>query len=853
MCWSAGNWAQMDELASRLSELARTPILLIASDFDGTLSPLAAEPSLAKPNREAVAALHALAVMPQTHVAIISGRSLRDLALVSGFSDEVHLVGSHGSEFDPDFVRRLDPALVQLRDRVRDDLRAIARTANGFLVEEKPGSIAFHYRLADEQAAVGAVDMISRGPAADPRIHLKRGHRVIELSVVPTNKGEALASIRHRIGATAAIFIGDDESDEDAFATLCGPDAGIKVGDGATKAHFRVSDTCQAAHALATLVELREAWLKGSDAVDIEQHAMLSDQRTVALVTGAARVVWFCAPRIDSPAIFAELLGGPAAGFFAIRPADGSAPLRQSYIGNTCVLRTDWNDFTVTDCLDCAGGRPFQRAGRTDLVRMVEGRGKILVEFAPRLDFGREPTRLRCVEQGLKVDGSLDPIVLRAPGVEWTLIDDGSHQRAVAELDLSRGAVVLELRYGLSTSQEMVMPPAQRIEQTKRFWSLWADKLQLPPIATDLVLRSALILKALCYGPTGAIVAAATTSLPEHVGGVRNWDYRYAWLRDAAMAATALAGLGSTGTGVRLVDWLLAILDRDETPEYFRPAYTVTGEHLGVEAEIRELCGYRASRPVRVGNAAGQQLQLDVFGPIMDLLTVLTDSGVALSTEHWRLTEAVVKAVAHRWREPDHGIWEIRGPRRHHVHSKVMCWVAVDRALRVANAFTGGQPAEWVSLRDTIAGDVLEHGWDNEIGAFTAFYDDKSHDAATLFVGLSGLLPGDDPRFIGTVDAVERILRRGPTVYRYLYDDGLPGREGGFHLCTAWLIESLVLVGRHSDAGELFRQFEGLFGPTGLIPEEYCPRTKKSLGNHPQAYSHVGFINAALAVSRTQL
>lgn len=841
----------MDDLPSRLSELARTPLLLVASDFDGTLSPLTPAPWQAKPNREAVAALHALAVMPQTHVAIISGRSLRSLAALSGFSDEIHLVGSHGSEFDADFVNRLDPVLVDLRDRICEDLRAIAATGDGFFVEEKPAAVAFHYRCADQPSAARAVEAVRQGPANDPRIHVKRGKQVIELSVIPTDKGKALASIRHRVGATAAMFIGDDESDEDAFATLCGPDAGVKVGGGTTAAQYKVADTVEATSVLTTLVALREAWLKGSEAVDIEQHALLSDQRTVALVTPSARVVWFCVPRIDSPAIFAELLGGPGAGFFAIRAADGSAPLHQSYVENTCVVRTEWREFAVTDCLDCAGGRPFQRAGRTDLVRMVEGRGRIVIEFAPRLDFGREPTHLRRVEDGLQVEGSLDPIVLRSPGLDWTLTDDGPHQRAVAEIDLARGNVVLELRYGVSTAKELVIPPGARLEQTKRFWSLWADHLQVPPIDPHLVRRSALVLKALCYGPTGAIVAAATTSLPEHVGGVRNWDYRYAWLRDAAMAATALARLGSTGIGTRLIDWLLGILDRGEAPEFFRPVYTVTGAHLGVEAEIRELHGYRASRPVRVGNAAGQQLQLDVFGPIMELLTILADRGVALSTEHWRLTQAIVKAVGQRWREPDHGIWEIRGPRRQHVHSKVMCWVTVDRALRIAQAFSGGLPGDWVDLRAAIASDVLERGWNHASSTFTVAYDDASPDAAALHVGLSGLLAGGDPRFVHTVEAVERVLRRGSTVYRYVYDDGLPGREGGFHLCTSWLIEALILVGRHADARALFDQFTSLFGPTGLAPEEYCPRTNKSLGNHPQSYSHVGLINAALALAQT--
>jgi len=841
----------MDDLSSRLSELSRTPVLLVASDFDGTLSPIAPEPSLAKPNREAMVALHALAVLPQTHVAVISGRALCDLASLSGLSEEVHLVGSHGSEFDPGFARSLDPKLVDLRDRIKDELLAVAGTGSGFRVEEKPASVAFHYRLADDRAAEQAMDAILSRPAALPGVHIKRGKKVIELSVIPTDKGKALAAIRHRVGATAALFIGDDESDEDALAILCGPDVGVRVGGGATKALFRVADSTEAARVLATLAELREDWLKGSEAVAIERHALLSDQRTVALVTPDARVVWFCVPRIDSTALFAELLGGHTAGFFAIRAAHGSPPVRQSYVGSTFQLRTEWPGFAVTDYLDCSNGRPYQRAGRSDLIRVIEGTGRIEIEFAPRPDFGREPTRLRRLDQGLQVEGSLDPIVLRAPGVEWRLVDEGPHQRAIAEHKLTDQAVVLELRYGLSTVQELIVPEPRRREQTNRFWNVWADQLRIPPVCSELVRRSALVLKALCYGPTGAIVAAGTTSLPEYVGGVRNWDYRYCWLRDSAMAATALAKLGSTGVGTRLIDWLLGILDRDEAPEWFRPVYTVTGGHLSVEAEIRELPGYRGSRPVRVGNAAAQQLQLDVFGPIMELVALLAESGAALSTEHWRLTEAIVISVCQRWHEPDHGIWEIRRPRQHHVHSKVMCWMAVDRALRIAQAFSAQQPAEWVSLREKIANDVLEHGWNRAVDAFTATYDDTALDAAALHVGLSGLIPGSDPRFVGTIEAVERTLRRGPTVYRYLYDDGLPGREGGFHLCTSWLIEALVLVGRVGDARDLLDQFAALFGPTGLAPEEYCPRTRQSLGNHPQAYSHIGLINAVLAVART--
>ncbi len=839
----------MNDLAERIEDLARTPVLLVASDFDGTLSPIAPQPSQARPNREAIVALHALAATPQTHAAVISGRALRDLSSLSGLSGEVFLVGSHGSEFDPDFARRIDPRLVDLRDQVRAELARIADGEAGFLIEEKPASVAFHYRLADPKRAERAVDAIMQGPARTAGIHVKLGKKVVELSVLPTDKGIALREIRHRVGATAALVIGDDESDEDAFATLCGPDVGVKIGDGATRAGFRVADTTEAARLLARLAELREQWIKGSEAVPIERHSMLSDQRTVALVTPDARIVWMCVPRIDSAAIFAELLGGPAAGFFSIRAADGRLPTDQAYLGSSFVLHTRWDGFSVTDFMDCSGSRSYQRAGRSDLVRVVEGAGRIAVEFAPRLDFGRHATRLRPVDGGLQVEGSLDPIVLRAPGVQWQLIDEGPHQRAVAELELGDAPLALELRCGMLAVGDLVVPRRQRAEQTRRFWEVWAEHLRLPPVHGDLVRRSALVLKALSYGPTGAIAASATTSLPEHIGGIRNWDYRYCWLRDAAMAGVGLARLGSTGAGVRLVDWMLGILDREESPERFRPVYTVTGGHLGVEADIRELAGYRGSRPVRVGNAAAQQLQLDVFGPIMELLDELAESGVALSPEHWRLTEAIVGAVGRRWQEPDHGIWEIRAQQQHHVHSKVMCWMAVDRALRIARSFTGERPAEWLALRDRIAADVLERGWNPAMNAFVATYDGTGLDAATLHVGLSGLLAGDDPRFVSTVEAVDRSLRRGPAVYRYLYDDGLPGREGGFHICTAWLIESLLLIGERARARDLFEQFVGLFGPTGLAPEQYCPKTRTSLGNHPQTYTHVGLIRAATALA----
>jgi GH15 family glucan-1,4-alpha-glucosidase len=291
---------------------------------------------------------------------------------------------------------------------------------------------------------------------------------------------------------------------------------------------------------------------------------------------------------------------------------------------------------------------------------------------------------------------------------------------------------------------------------------------------------------------------------------------------------------------------VLHILESRDDPERLHPLYNVTGRHLPPEAEITELPGYAGSRPVRVGNAAERQVQLDVFGPIVELVQLLLDRDAPLSGRHWRLVEAMVKAVERRWMEPDNGIWEIRKPPRHHVYSKVMCWATVDRAITVADHFTGKPHDEWTALRDTIAGDVLENGYKSEVGAFTSAYDGTDLDASSLAVGLQGLVAPDDARFLGTITAVERTLLDGATVYRYLEDDGLPGREGGFNLMTSWLIDAYHLVGRDDDAHALFKKLCALAGPTGLLAEEYDPATGRALGNHPQAYSHLGVINNAV-------
>lgn len=837
--------------AEALAAAAQAPILLVTCDFDGTLSPLAPTPQEAAADPRAMRALAALARTPHTHAAVISGRGLGQLAALTGSPARVLLVGSHGAELAGISPLSLTIGGEERLRRLSEEVEGIAGSTPGLLVERKPAAVALHYRNADAPAALAAVQAVLAGPGAQEGVYVLEGHKVLELSLVRPDKGRALAAARDRAGAACTIFIGDDATDELAFAVLGPGDVGIRIGPGPTAAPFRIGSQAEVGPLLEGLLHARAEAVERHRPVPIEKHAMLSDQRTVGIVDPAGRIVWLCVPRVDAAAIFAQLLDGPRAGYFAIEPRATPAAPTQEYVGDSFVLRTRWDGLSVTDYFDCSAGRPYQRAGRTDLVRVIEGRGRVRITFAPRLDFGRLSTRLVLRRDGLEVDGCPDPIVLYAPGLDWVLAEEGHHQTAAADVELSGTPVVLELRYGAASLKPGVLAEADRRRQTERFWSGWAASLRPPPLMEQQVRRSALVLKALCQGPTGAIAAAGTSSLPAPLGGARNWDYRYCWPRDASLAAAALIRVGNTGTAIRLLDWLVGVVDSLESPERLRPIYSVSGGNLGPEAEIGTLEGYGRSRPVRVGNAAANQVQLDVFGPIVDVVAMLAEAGAPITPQYWRLVEAMVSAVAARWQEPDHGIWELRTHKRHHVHTKVMCWHAVNRGMAVAEQMLGRPRADWAELREHIAADLLEHGWNSAAGAFTSAYGEGSLDAAVLTIGLTGLVAPHDPRFVATVEAIGRELRAGASVYRYRYDDGLPGIEGAFNLCAAWMIEALAIIGRREEAAAMLRDYAALAGPTGLMAEQFDPETGLALGNFPQAYSHLGLINAAVRLAAT--
>lgn len=844
--------ADMQTAQAVAQRISSVPVLLMTLEHDDVVASRDGDADTG-----VLELIRAISELPHTHVAVMSRRRSAELQPLYASLPRVLIAGDHGNGYELASDASVPASQQQEHQHVLHQLLGIARDVPGVRVVLKPRGVLLEYRGAPEAAVTKTLGLVSTVIRGVRHLSVKLGTMVVEFGAEHTNKAAALAAIRHRVGASAVLALGSHETDEEVFRSLTPLDAGVHVGAGGTAASHSIMTKASVANLLERVLHDRSEWLRQRDLTPLQTLSPIGDLRTVALINARGSIVWLCLPRLDSPAIFAELLGTPSNGHFTIQPAisGATATSSQAHEDDSLVLRTQWPTFRVTDYFDCGGGRAFQRAGRSDLIRVIEGAGKVRITFAPRLDFGRLPTQLIPTQAGLQVEGGGDSIVLHAPDVHWTITRHQQHHTAEAVVDLGDKPLVLELRYGTPSLRPQSRDERQRRDESSRFWSNWTRSLRINVtderhIAT--LRKSALLLRCLCYGPTGALAAAATTSLPEHLGGSRNWDYRFCWPRDGSMACAALLKLGNTGTALRFLDWLAGVVERCESPDRLRPVYTLLGADLGAEAEIGELAGYGGSKPVRVGNAAAQQVQLDVFGPIADLIASLAEHGAPLSSEHWRLMRAMVSAVEACWHEPDHGIWEIRGAKRHHIHTKAMCFHTVDRALALHTLEMGREQPGWLALREAIRADVLANGFNATVGSFTTAYGSTDLDASVLHVGLTGLLPATDKRWAQTVDAVQKHLRTGPVVMRYLFDDNLPGREGGFQICTSWLIESLLTLGRIDEADDLLNQMLALVGPTGTMTEEYDADYKIALGNLPQAYSHLALINAILAMHKAK-
>jgi GH15 family glucan-1,4-alpha-glucosidase len=581
----------------------------------------------------------------------------------------------------------------------------------------------------------------------------------------------------------------------------------------------------------------------------IEDYALIGDCETAALVARDGSIDWLCVPRFDSPACFAALLGTPEHGRWLISPATTVVATRRRYRPGTLVLETEFEtDTGVVVLVDCM---PV-RAHTPHLIRVLEGkRGDVpmRLELVIRLDYGSLVPWVRRSDDGLRAVGGSNGLRLHTP-----VPLRGEDFRTVAEFTVRAGEQVpFTLTWYPSHEPEPPAPdPEAAVRHTEAWWRDWSERCAYKDEFHEAVTRSLITLKALTYAPSGGLVAAVTTSLPERLGGVRNWDYRYCWLRDATFALYALMTGGYIEEARAWREWLVrAVAGR---PSHAQILYGVTGERLLPEWELPWLPGYEGSAPVRVGNAASTQFQLDVYGEVADALHCARRIGLEPDENAWRVERAMIQFVESVWRDPDEGIWEVRGPRRLFTHSRVMAWVAVDRAVKAVERFgLEGPVDQWRRLRGMIHDDVCRNGYDHSMGTFVQYYGSRLLDASLLMIPLVGFLPATDPRMLGTVRAIQKHLVSDGFVARYQTVpevDGLPPGEGAFLPCTFWLADNLALQGRHAEARELFDRLLAIRNDVGLLSEEYDPVSRRQLGNFPQAFTHVGLINTARNLMR---
>jgi GH15 family glucan-1,4-alpha-glucosidase len=583
----------------------------------------------------------------------------------------------------------------------------------------------------------------------------------------------------------------------------------------------------------------------------IEDYALIGDLQTAALVSRSGSIDWLCFPRFDSGACFAALLGTEENGRWVMEPNTAPRHVRRRYRPGTLVLETVWE--TAGGAVRVLDFMP-PREKSPDVVRIVEGlRGRVEMrsELVIRFDYGSIVPWVRRMNGNARVAlGGPDGLCLRTP-----VAIRGEDMRTISEFTVEEGdRIPFALTWFPSHAEwPKEIDPEQALRDTESYWHEFQDRCAFEGGWHEEVHHSLIVLKALTYEPTGGIVAAPTTSLPEHIGGVRNWDYRYCWLRDATLTLLAFLNADYVDEAAQWRKWLLRAAAGD--PADLQIMYGVGGERRLTELELTWLDGYEKSRPVRIGNAASEQLQLDVYGELLDALYQARVHGLPNEPHAWALQKKLLEHLETAWRQPDEGIWEIRGERRHFTHSKVMCWVAFDRAVRaIEEQGLEGPVDRWRHIRDEIHTEVCRRGYDAKLASFTQSYDSQELDASLLLIPLVGFLPASDPRVAETIDAIQRTLMRDGLVLRYLTHenaaDALPPGEGVFLPCSFWLVDCLELLGRHDEAHALFERLLGLTNDVGLIAEEYDPTAKRLLGNFPQAFTHLALVNSAFNLAK---
>lgn len=581
----------------------------------------------------------------------------------------------------------------------------------------------------------------------------------------------------------------------------------------------------------------------------IEDYALIGDTRTAALVGRNGSIDWLCWPDFDSPACFAALLGDDSNGRWQIRPSDETARVERTYRGETLILETT---FTTADGqVRLIDAMTPELGGRSHLVRLIEGvSGTVAMqmELVLRTDYGQVVPWVWQEEGALRAVAGPDSYRLTS-----SITTRGVDKRTVANFDVSTGEQIPFVLEWSPSHEKFGLPldGPSLVDACEATWEEWSSRCTFTGSVRAATIRSLITLKALTYAPTGGIVAAPTTSLPEDLGGVRNWDYRYCWLRDATFTLYALMLGGYIDEAEAWRDWLVRAVAGE--PSCVQIMYGLRGERRLPETEADWLAGYEGSAPVRLGNAAAGQFQLDTYGEVMDALHVARGQGMEVEPRAWEVQRALVEFVSEAWDRPDEGIWEVRGPRRHFTHSKVMAWVALDRAVKATERFGLAGPAdEWRRTRAEIHADVCAKGYNTDVGAFTQSYGSTALDASVLMIPLVGFLPATDRRVVNTVEAIERDLTVDGFVLRYATDDGsdgLPGDEGAFLACSFWLVDNLALIGRRDEAQALFERLCALANDVGLLAEEYDPRYGRQVGNFPQAFTHISLVNSAWNLS----